>query len=65
MASNRQRLNMNKSQLATKRVVLLIRKGWSVHEGKLKPPPQLFGNKPKLFNLNESEQLQSIFGKEK
>ena len=53
---------MNKSQLATRRVVILIRKGWSIVDGKLKPPPHLFKNRPKLFNLNESEQLQRMFG---
>ena len=56
---------MNKSQLATRRVVILIRKGWSIVDGKLKPPPHLFKNRPKLFNLNDSEQLQRMFGADK
>ena len=53
---------MNASQIATKRVVSLLRKGWKIVDGKMKPPKRLFANRPDLFNINESEQLQRMFG---
>ena len=53
---------MNASQIATKRVVVLLRKGWSISDGKMKPPKRLLANRPDLFNLNDSEQLQRMFG---